>query len=76
MPIHRSYNVWKSGIILKIKKIDGPFPWNVVAVSKILKERYGHDIILKVFDHFETYEEARDSIPHIQETIKKNKFPR
>lgn len=79
MSVQRAYNVWKTGIVLKIKKSlveEDKFPWQVVAISKTLKEKFGEEIILKVFDIFKTHGEAVEAIPHIKYSIEKHKFPR
>lgn len=88
MPVQRSYNVWKTGIILTVKNSknlanhyyenrEGEiYPWKVVAISKTIWEKFGKVIILKVFDQFETFKEAKDAIPEIQKTIDRYKFPR
>ena len=81
MAAQRKYNIWKTGIILKIKKIDNlekfpKFPWSVVAISKIIKEKYGQEIVVKTFGYYESFEAAKEAVPLIQKTIKKYKFPR
>lgn len=78
MPVQRSYNVWKTGIILTVKKYkeDENFPWYVLAISKTFWERDRVFLPLKVFSKFKTFEEAKESIPEIQKTIENHKFPR
>lgn len=85
MPIQRSYNVWKTGIILTVKKYKNiykvsdeevPFPWCVVAISKTFWERDKLVVPIKILGFYRTNKEAQDAIPEIQNTINKHKFPR
>ena len=79
MPVQRSYNVWKTGIILTVKKyedVDPDFPWCVIALSKTIWERDKIAFPIKIFSKFKTFEEARESIDEVQKTINRYKFPR
>ncbi len=79
MPIQRSYNVWKTGIILTIKKYDNIFPifpWCVVAMSKTIYEKDKIWFPIKILSKNKTYKEACDSFVEVEKTINKHKFPR
>lgn len=79
MPIQRAYNMWKTGIILSVKKyedIDPHFPWFVVAFSKTIYLRDKIYFPVRYFSKDKTFQEACQSYNEIQETIKKHKFPR
>lgn len=79
MAPERKYNLWKTGIILSVKKyphINAQYPWCVVAFSKTIWERDKIWFPIKILDCFRTFGEAEKSYWEIKETIRKRKFPR
>lgn len=79
MPVQRSYNVWKTGIILTIKKyeeMNQDYPWCVVAMSKTIYKKDKIYFPIKILSKNKTYKEACASMVEVEKTINKHKFPR